>query len=95
LLCGGDDNTINNASARPLDPLSRPDTIASMRTAIDVGAWDNSRFVLPGGQSGNPLSPHYGDLLPLWHRGEGVPIAWSAEAVQKATRETLRLKPGN
>jgi penicillin amidase len=93
LPCGGDDNTINNASARPIDPLFRPDTIPSMRSAIDVGAWENSRFVLPGGQSGNPLSPHYGDLLPLWHRGEGVPIAWSPESVARATRETLRLRP--
>jgi penicillin amidase len=92
--CGGDDNTINNASSRPLDPLARPDAIPSMRTAIDVGAWENSRFVLPGGQSGNPMSPHYGDLLPLWQRGDGVPIPWSPESVAKATRETLRLVPG-
>lgn len=93
--CGGDDNTINNANSRPLEPLCRPDSIASMRTAIDVGEWENSRYVLPGGQSGNPLSPHYGDLLPLWQRGEGVPIAWSPEAVAKATRETLLLVPGS
>jgi penicillin G amidase len=91
--CGGDDNTINNASSRPLEPLIRPDAIPSMRTAIDVGNWENSRFVLPGGQSGNPLSPHYGDLLPLWQRGEGVPIAWSQSSVEKATRTTLRLTP--
>jgi penicillin amidase len=65
-----------------------------MRSVIDVGAWDNCRFVLPAGQSGNPLSPHYGDLLPLWQRGEGVPIAWSPEAVARATRDTLRLVPG-
>ncbi len=93
LPCGGDADTINQASARPLEPLTRPDCIASMRAVFDVGAWENCRFVLPGGQSGNPLSPHYGDLLPLWHRGEGVPIAWSEEAVAKATRDTLRLNP--
>jgi penicillin amidase len=92
--CGGDDNTINNASSRPIDPLARPDAIPSMRSAIDVGAWENCRFVLPGGQSGNPMSPHYGDLLPLWQRGEGVPIAWSPAAVEKAARESLRLVPG-
>jgi penicillin amidase len=94
IRCGGDADTINQASARPLEPLSRPDNIASMRSVIDVGAWENCRFVLPAGQSGNPLSPHYGDLLPLWERGEGVPIAWSPEAVERATRDTLRLVPG-
>ena len=92
--CGGDDNTINNAAARPADPLVRPDTIASMRMVIDVGAWENSRFVLPGGQSGNPYSPHYDDLFPLWQRGEGVPIAWEKDSVDKATCETLKLVPG-
>ncbi len=48
---------------------------------------------MPGGQSGNPLSPHYDDLLPLWLKGEAVPIPWSAEAVRVATRNTLRLLP--
>jgi penicillin amidase len=58
-----------------------------------VGEWENSRYSLPGGQSGNPLSPHYDDLLPLWERGEGVPIAWGEEAVAEGTREVLRLGP--
>ncbi len=77
----------------PLAPLEPTDNIASLRVIVDVGAWDNSRFVLPGGQSGNPLSPHYDDLFPLWRRGEGIPIAWSDEEVRRATRETLELLP--
>ena len=91
---GGDADTINQASVRPLDPLGQPDSIASMRVVIDVGAWGDSRFVLPAGQSGNPLSPHYDDLFPLWQRGEGVPIAWTPEEVRAATRDTLELVPG-
>ena len=78
----------------PLDPLASVDNIASMRMVVDVGAWRNSRFSLPGGQSGNPLSPHYDDLLPLWLRGEGVPIAWTDEEVRQATVQTLELMPG-
>jgi len=92
--CGGNTETINQASVLPLVPLEPADNIASMRAVIDVGAWDNSRFVLPGGQSGNPFSPHYGDQFPLWQRGEGIPIAWSPEEVRKATRATLELRPG-
>jgi penicillin amidase len=91
LPCGGDTDTINQASVLPLEPTADCKNIASLRVVIDVGAWENSRFVLPGGQSGNPLSPHYGDLLPLWHRGEGVPIAWSADAVRAAAVATLEL----
>ena len=78
---GGDANTPAQAGVHPLDPLANPGAIANHRTVIDLGAPERSRFVLAGGQSGNPLSPHYADLFELWRRGEGVPIAWSAEAV--------------
>jgi penicillin amidase len=89
--CGGDTDTINQASVFPLTPTADCKNIASLRVVIDVGAWENSRFVLPGGQSGNPLSPHYGDLFELWQRGEGVPIAWKPEDVRAATVATLEL----
>jgi penicillin amidase len=91
--CGGDADSINQAAVLPLDPLAPTDNIASLRAVFDVGAWRNSRFVLPGGQSGNPLSPHYGDLFPLWQRGEGVPIAFTPEEVRQAAVETLELRP--
>jgi penicillin amidase len=90
---GGDADTINQGAVLPLDPLGSVDNIASLRMVVDVGAWGNSRFSLPGGQSGNPLSPHYDDLLPLWLRGDGVPIAWTEEEVRQAAVETLELKP--
>ena len=90
---GGDGSTLAQAGTTPLQPLSNPLAIASVRAVIDVGAWENCRFALPGGQSGNPFSPHYDDLLAFWHRGEGVPIAWSPEAVGRATRHTLTLEP--
>jgi len=90
---GGDANTVGQAAADPADPTANPLMMASLRMVVDVGNWDEGRFALPGGQSGNPLSPHYDDLLPLWQRGEGVPIAWSPERVEQATRSLLRLEP--
>jgi penicillin amidase len=91
---GGDANTIAQASPDPADPLSGTTVaIASLRMAIDVGGWEHSRFSLPGGQSGNPLSPHYADQLPLWQAGDGVPIAWDEREVALATRHTLELRP--
>jgi penicillin amidase len=93
LPLGGDTHTVNQAGVDLTDPAKGVLAIASLRMAIDVGEWENSRFSLPGGQSGNPLSPHYEDLLPFWERGQGVPIAWSEEAVAQAARETLRLEP--
>ena len=93
--CGGDANTVAQAASNPLDIRENPLVAASLRMVLDVGSWEESRFVLPGGQSGNPLSPHYDDQLPLWLRGGGVPMAWSPDAVERAAVETLRLNPGS
>ena len=90
---GGDPNTVGPASFPPSNPTTNPLAIASLRMVVDVGNWEENRFALPGGQSGNPLSLHYDDLLPLWQRGEGVPIAWSPEEVARVARSTLRLVP--
>lgn len=94
LPLGGDSTTVAQAAVDALDPTRPPTAIPSLRAVIDVGDWEASRFSLPGGQSGNPCSPHYDDLLPLWQRGAGVPIAWSPESVRAATLATLRLVPG-
>jgi penicillin amidase len=93
LRCGGDANTIGQALADPLDPFGNPGAVPGLRMVVDTGDWDRSRFALPGGQSGNPLSRHYADLLPLWQAGRGVPIAWSDAQVRGAVRRTLRLVP--
>jgi penicillin amidase len=90
---GGDGNTLDQAGGDLTDPASNPLWIASMRMVVDVGNWEESCFTLPGGQSGNPLSPHYDDLLASWQRGEGVPVAWSAAKVEQVTRTVLRLVP--
>jgi penicillin amidase len=91
---GGDSNTPAQAGVHPLTPLANPGAIANQRTVVDLGDPERSRFVLAGGQSGNPLSPHYADLFEVWRRGEGVPIAWSRAAVEAATVDRLVLRPG-
>ena len=93
--CPGDVNTVAQAGTIGEDPLASPGVVPSMRMVLDVGDWDRSLFSLPGGQSGNPLSPHYDDLLPAWLEGTGVPIPWTGEAVEAATVETLLLKPAS
>jgi penicillin amidase len=90
---GGDTNTVAQAGVRPLDPFDNPAAIPNHRTVIDLGDPERSRYVLAGGQSGNPLSRHYADLFERWQRGEGVPIAWSHDAVVAATVDRLLLRP--
>ncbi len=90
---GGDGNTISQGASSLDDPTAGPAAIPSLRMAIDVGGWENSRFSIPGGQSGNPASPHYDDILPMWLRGEGIPIAWEPESIRRLAVNELRLVP--
>ena len=90
---GGDTNTVSQASNPPLDPTGDPLYVATLRVVWDVGDWDRSRVSLAGGQSGNPLSPHYCDLFDRWRQGEAVPLPFSEPAVAEATVSTLRLDP--
>jgi penicillin amidase len=90
---GGDTNTVAQASSIPTSPTGNPPLIPAMRMVIDVGEWDNSKWVLASGQSGNPCSHHYSDHFELWRQGRLAPMLWSQDAVAKATRSTLELFP--
>ena len=67
---------------------------ASYREVFDLADWDHSRAINVPGQSGQPLSKHYDDLLPLWATGQYFPLAYTRAAVDAATTDTLRLLPG-
>jgi penicillin amidase len=42
---------------------------AGLRAVFDLADLDRSRFIIAGGQSGNPLSSHYHDLVERWRDG--------------------------
>jgi len=92
---GGDSTTVSPMGTRLIDVTGNPRGLANLRMVLDVGNWEESVFVLAGGQSGNPLSPHYNDMLTLWQRGEGVAIAWSPEAIARVAHHVLELLPTN
>lgn len=87
----GDGGTVNQAGFEFWKPLRHSTVTAHCRAVIDVGNWSASRFVLLGGQSGNPLSPNYASLIPLWQRGEGVPIYWEDAQVRAHAGQLLTL----
>jgi penicillin amidase len=66
---------------------------ASYREVIDLGDWDNSVAINVPGQSAQPESEHYADLLPLWGRGEYFPLVFSRKRVEAETRHILILEP--
>lgn len=49
-----------------------------------------ARGVYPGGQSGNPASPWYADLMAAWRKGRRLPMPPAAGRAPGATRWSLR-----
>jgi penicillin amidase len=67
---------------------------ASVRMVMDVGNWDASRVINTPGQSGDPLSPHYRDLFPMWAAGTYAPLLYSRAAVEQGAETVWKLAPG-
>lgn len=86
---GGDSNTVNaTAGARFIQRSG-----ASFREILDLSDWDKSVAINVPGQSAQPESPHYGDLLPLWAEGKYFPLLFSREKIEKNAAERLMLEP--
>ncbi len=66
---------------------------ASYRHILDLADWDRSVFTSTPGQSGQPGSPHYDDLLPMWAEGRYAPLVYSRSAVEENTAHRLMLEP--
>ncbi len=69
---GGDRYTVNVGIYRPED--FRMYWGPSYRELVDLAHPERSLFIHPMGQSGNVMSRHYADLLPLWARGAYLPM---------------------
>ena len=66
---------------------------ATYREIMDVSNWDRSLATNTPGQSGQPGSPFYGNLLPLWAENKYFPLHFSSKAVQAHARHRLTLTP--
>ena len=89
---GGSNLTINNNGWRAKD--FRVISGVSWRMVVDVGDWDASFTINSPGQSGDPASPHYRDLFPIWAREDYVPLLFSRAAIEAAAEARIRLVPG-
>jgi len=67
--------------------VQAPQAGASQRMVVSPGREAEGFFHMPAGQSGHPLSPHYGDGHEAWVRGEPTPF------LPGPTRSTLVLRP--
>lgn len=85
---GGDATTVNNTGHGRLQVHG-----ASFRIVLDTADWDRSMMINVPGQSGQPGSAHYDDLLPLWSRGEYHPMPFTRGAVERHAKHRLWLRP--
>ena len=86
---GGSGNTVNNTTFANTDFLVRSG--ASWRMVLDVGNWDAARMTNAPGQSGDPNSPFYANLLEGWARDEDFPLLWSRQQVEANAAMRIRL----
>jgi penicillin amidase len=68
---------------------------ASFRMLLDTADWDRSVMTNMPGESGDPESPHYADLIDDWLHGRYHAMPFSRKAVEAATRERIRLLPAD
>ncbi len=85
---GGDDFTISRGSYRRDTPFQHIHG-SGMRAVFDLSDLANSRFIIATGQSGNPLSRHYDDLLPAWLTNRGMHLGRRSDM-----NAVLSLEPG-
>ena len=89
---GGED-TVNRGGARLAgnDPeIFEHRHGATFRAVYDLADLDRSLFMIAGGQSGNPLSPFYGNLAEAWRDG----IYLKLDGAPKEIAGRLVLAPG-
>jgi penicillin amidase len=84
----GDANTVNAAGGGILQTSG-----ASYRQILDLADWDRSVMTNVPGESGDPESPHYSDLLEDWAAGRYHPMPFTRKAVEAATVERITLAP--
>ena len=65
---------------------------ASYREVLDVADWDRSIGTNVPGQSGQPGSPYYGNLLKLWAEDSYFPLVYSRVRVEAESAQKLILK---
>lgn len=67
----------------------------SMRLIASPGNWDETRHVIPLGESGDPDSPYWKDQFDSWRTGSAAIFPFTKEAVVKSAAATIEMIPGS
>ncbi len=92
---GGDASTVDVAAYDIKDDVApfAAHHGPSLREIVDFGDLEQSRFMASTGESGNRLSPLYGNLFDRWRAVDSVPMQLRRESVERGATGTLRLRP--
>jgi penicillin amidase len=90
---GGDDQTVLQGLFEPGGRSYDAVVVPSWRMVVDLADLDASVGTHTVGQSGNPASPHFADLYPLWATGQYHPLPFTRAAVEAETASVLGLLP--
>ena len=77
----------------PANPYEANSTAPGYRQIIDLGDLSRSVSIIAPGQSGQPGSRHYDDLIEPWLEGEYHPMLWTRDQVDAEAESTLLLEP--
>ncbi len=67
--------------------------IPAMRMVVDFGKSEPASFLTVPGQSGNPSSVHYDDMIPYFLNMNAHPMPFTSENIAKQYQEVLVLEP--
>jgi len=89
---GGSADTINKGEYQ----ITAPYPVAagpSVRLIVDLAHPETSWSIIPGGQSGQPFSPHYKDQIELWRQGQYRQVELRRDLIAARSKSTLILRP--
>ena len=86
---GGDTDTVCQTAYNPGTPYAATEWSPAIRLIIDLNNFDESKFILPPGQSGILGSKHYDDMVDPWLNGEYIPLVWTENKVQEVKKYEL------
>lgn len=89
---GGHSMSVNNTQYNWEDPFGQV-LGASIRRIVDLSDLSRSESILPTGQSGNPLSRHFGDQTELWISGKYRIFTHNNHIADEVRIRTMFLKP--
>jgi penicillin amidase len=89
----GGNYTVNRGASRISDEENPFANVhgPGFRAIYDLADLSRSRFMIATGQSGNPMSPFYGDMLKGWRDGESHELGTDRVATRRKAKGVLML----